>query len=50
MVLKSQKLTRCVLNHPSIPKSRYLPNVGTVVNNNVVTYDGNNDDNCKNTQ
>ena len=31
-LLKSQELVKCVLNHPSMPKSRYLPNVGTVCN------------------
>ena len=43
-LLKSQELVKCVLNHPSMPQSRYLPNVGTVVDNNIVTYHDNNDD------
>ena len=37
-LLKSQELLKCVLNHQSMPKSRFLPNHGTVVDHNVIRY------------
>ena len=44
-LLKSQELLKCVLNHKSMPKSRFLPNHGTIVDCNEITYDESNVDN-----
>ena len=35
-------LIKCVLNHESMPKSRFIPNHGTVVDHDVISYDESN--------
>ena len=45
-LLKSQQLVKYVLNHTSMPKSRYISSYGTIVDYNVVTHDESNVDTC----
>ena len=45
-LLKSQQLLKCVLNHKSMPKSKFIPDHGTIVDDNEVTYDELNYESC----
>ena len=45
-LLKSQQLFKCVLNHKSMPKSKFIPDHGTIVDDNELTYDELNYESC----